>query len=119
MNSGHQIIGKACLASFAALLLSYGFCASNAVAEEQLRTETVKFADLNVGTSEGVQALYTRIHAAAGRVCFQTDPVMKAAALSCAKTAEAKAVEKLNLPSLTAYYRTKTGKYAAPLSAKR
>jgi UrcA family protein len=34
-----------------------------------VRSETVKFQDLNVGTPAGVEALYGRIHSAAVRVC--------------------------------------------------
>jgi len=40
-------------------------------------------------------------------------------ARSCAKDAEAKAIGRLNLPQLTAFYRVKTGDHTQPLSANR
>jgi UrcA family protein len=104
-----------------ATLLTCVWGASSAFADEQVRSEKVKFQDLNVTTPEGVQALYGRIHAAAGRVCFQSDPVLREAQSSCARKAEANAIEKLNLSQLTAYYKikTKTGDHTQPLLATR
>jgi UrcA family protein len=103
----------------AAMLLTYVGGASSAFADEQVRSERVKFQDLNVTTQEGVQALYGRIHAAAKRVCSETDPVLRSAEVSCARKAEANAIEKLNLSQLTAYYKTKTGDHTQPLVAAR
>jgi UrcA family protein len=104
-----------------AMLLTCVWGAYSANADEQVRSERVKFQDLNVDTPQGVQALYGRIHTAAKRVCSQTDPVLQAAEGSCAKTAESNAIEKLNLPQLTAYYqvKTKTGDHTQPLVAAR
>ena len=121
MNSRIKTANPMPLAFSAAMLLACVWAASTAFAGEQVHFETVKFADLNVNTSEGVQALYGRIHAAAGRVCTatSTDPIDQFGARSCAKKAEAKAVETVNLPQLTAFYRTKTGNQAQPLTAKR
>ena len=59
----------------AALLLTGVWGASSAFGDEEVRSEKVKFQDLNVNTPEGVQALYTRIHTAAKRVCSDSDPV--------------------------------------------
>lgn len=92
-----------------AMLLMSVWAAPGAFADEPVRTETVKFYDLNVDSPAGVQALFSRIHAAAMRVCSERDPVMQAAAVSCFRKAEARAVQNLNLPQLTAYYRQKTG----------
>jgi UrcA family protein len=105
----------------AATLLACVWAMSTAFAGEQIRSETVKFQDLDVNTSEGAQTLYGRIHAAAWRVCSSTssDPFYQFGARDCAKKAEAKAVESLNLPQLTAFYRTKTGDHSQPLSASR
>ena len=102
-----------------ATLLTCVWGASSAFADEQVRSEKVKFQDLNVTTPEGVQALYGRIHAAAGRVCLQSDPVLREAQSSCARKAEANAIEKLNLSQLTAYYKIKTGDHTQPLLATR
>jgi UrcA family protein len=119
MSSSHPIIGKACLASCAALLLSCALCLSNAVAEDLPRSETVKFGDLEMSTYAGVEALYMRIHAAAQRVCWETDPLLQIAEYHCVRKAETRAVEKVNLPSLTAYYRTRNAKHAELLRAQR
>ncbi len=119
MSSNHQIINNPFVAYCAAVLLASVLAVPNALADEQLRTETVKFQDLNVGTPAGVEALYRRIHSAAERVCSQSDPVMRAAVGSCARTAEAKAIEKVNQPLLTAYYRMKTGDRTETITARR
>jgi UrcA family protein len=110
---------KSFLAHSIAVFLACVPLVSNALAEEPVRSETVKFADLNVATSAGAETLYSRIHAAAKRVCSQTDPVAAPSVMPCVRRAEAKAIEKLNLPSLTAYYRMKTGQHAETTVAKR
>ena len=119
MSSSVKIAIRMPLAFPAAMLLACVWAGSTASADEPVRSETVKFQDLNVSTSEGVQTLYGRIHAAAWRVCSGTDPLYQMGARNCAKNAEAKAIEKLNLPQLTAFYRVKTGNHAQPLSANR
>ena len=121
MNSSVKTASRIILAVQAAMLLAVITVVSNADAADQVRSETVKFADLNVNTPAGAQALYTRIRSAAYRVCYQdtSDPLTQIAATTCAKDAEARAVEKLNLPQLTAFYQMKTGKHTQPLSANR
>lgn len=94
----------------AAILLASGFATSAVFADEQLRTETVKFSDLKTDTPAGVQELYRRIHEAAKRVCDNNDPVMRLGSNACARKAEEQAIDKVNLPQLTAFYRDKTGK---------
>ena len=105
----------------AALLLAGVWGASSAFGDEEVRSEKVKFQDLNVNTQEGVQALYSRIHRAAKHVCSDSDPVLRSAAGACARAAEGNAIAKLNLPQLTAYYqvKTKTGGPNQPLVAAR
>jgi UrcA family protein len=109
------------LAVAAAMLLTCMWGASSAIADEQVRSETVKFHDLNVDTPDGVRALYGRIHAAAKRVCSESDPALREAAGFCERKAEANAIGKLNLSQLTAYYKikteTKTGDHKQPLVA--
>ena len=121
MNSSVKIANRIPLAIPAAMLLACIWAASTAFAGEQVRSETVKFPDLNVSTSEGVQALYGRIHAAAWHVCSTTsaDPYFQRQARECARKAEAKAIETVSLPQLTAFYRMKTGEQTQPLSANR
>src|SRR5262249_13157158 len=101
------------------VLLTSMWAAPGAFAEEPLRSETVKFPDLNVDTPSGAQTLYSRIHEAAKRVCEQRDPVMQAGVLSCIRKTEANAIQYLNLPQLTAYYQGKTGNRSQPVIAQR
>lgn len=83
-----------------------------------VRSETVKFADLNLGTASGVQVLYKRIHAAAERVCEQP-PGESQAVKACAAKAEREAISKVNVPLLTAFYQSKTGTQAPTIIANR
>ena len=121
MNSNIKTTIRIPLALSTAMLLTCVWAGSSAFADEQVRSETVKFHDLNVETPDGVQALYGRIHAAAKRVCSDDDPVMRQAVAACARKAEGNAIEKLNLSQLTAYYKikTKTGDHTQPLVAAR
>jgi UrcA family protein len=120
MNSNIKNVDRRSLAFSTAMLLACVWAVSTAYAGEELRSQTVKFQDLNVNTPEGVRALYGRIHAAAWQVCSSTgDPIEQFAARTCARKAEAKAIETVNLPQLTAFYQTKTGDRTQPLSASR
>jgi UrcA family protein len=121
MNSNVKTANRIALAFSTAMLLACAVIVSSAFADDQVRSETVKFADLNVNTPAGVGALYERIHSAARRVCSETgsDPFLPVAAAACARKAEAQAIETLGLPPLTAYYQMKTGNHAQPLAANR
>jgi len=119
MNSNVKTESRIPVAFSIAVLLACTAIVSSAFADDQVRSETVKFADLNVNTPAGAETLYTRIHWAAKRVCPESEPVLRAAAAACARKAEAQAIEKLSLPQLTAYYQMKTGKHTEPLSANR
>jgi len=119
MNSNVKTENRIPVAFSIAMLLACVCVVSSAFADDQVRSETVKFADLNVNTPAGAEALYTRIHGAAKRVCSQIDQVLVAADSTCARKAEAQAIEKLSLPQLTAYYQMKTGKHIEPFSASR
>ena len=91
--------------------------AFNAQAGE-VRTETVKFSDLNLGAPAGVEALYGRIHAAAQHVCDQPYPKM-AEVRRCMAKAESDAIGKVNVPLLTAFYQQKTGSHPQTITANR
>jgi UrcA family protein len=71
------------------------------LADDQIRTENVQFQDLNLSTPVGVEALRSRIHFAAKRVCSQPAQWQRTSAAACARDAEAKALETLGLPTLT------------------
>jgi UrcA family protein len=118
MSSNVKTPNRVGLAIATAMALA-GMVVSTANANEQVRTETVKFDDLNVDTPSGAQALYTRIHWAAQRVCSETDPIQQLAAKACVRKAEARAIEKLSLPQLTAFYQMKTGSQPQSLIANR
>jgi UrcA family protein len=119
MNSNVRTASYIPCAISTAMLLTCVWAFSSASADEQVRSERVKFHDLNVDTSEGVQALYGRIHAAAKRVCSESDPIMREASAACARKAEGNAIGKLSLPQLTTYYKTKNGDHTQALIAAR
>jgi len=119
MNSNVTAARRGCLAISTAILLSCACVAAPASAGEQVRTETVTFRDLDVTGPEGVRVLFDRIHAAAKRVCSTSDPMLQVAAYICISKAEAGAVNKVNLPQLTAYYSSKHGDKPQPLIAAR
>jgi UrcA family protein len=98
--------------------LACGLVAFDAHAGDDVRAETVKFADLNVDTAAGVEALYGRIHAAAWHVCQQPGRELPAATI-CMSRAESDAVGKVNAPLLTAYYQKKTGSNPPTIIASR
>lgn len=119
MNSNAKTGRRGCRAISTALLLSCLCVAAGALADGQPRSETVRFPDLNVATPEGAQALFNRIHAAANRVCSENDPILRLGATVCARKAEANAIAALNLPQLTAYYKSRNGDHTQPLIAAR
>jgi UrcA family protein len=117
MNSIVKTANRTIIAYGTAMLLACVLVASNAYADDA-RSETVKFADLNVNNPAGVEALYRRIHAAALRVCAQ--PAGEEAGVRpCVTKAESEAIGKLSLPLLTAFYEKKTGSRPQAFTAKR
>ena len=85
---------------------------------------TVSYADLNVKSPAGVEALYKRIKKAAYEVCqiptgthqIKIESELKA----CKADAIDRAVQQSNLPSLTALHQSKTGRTVdAPQYADR
>jgi UrcA family protein len=117
MNSIVKTANRTIIAYSTAVWLACVLVASNAYADD-VRSETVKFAELDVNKPAGVEALYSRIHAAALRVCAQ--PAGEAAAIrSCVTKAESEAIGKLSLPLLTAFYEKKTGSRPQAFTAKR
>jgi len=118
MKSNVKTVSRPILGYAAAMWLACGLVASNAHAGEEAYSETVKFADLNLSSPEGVEALYGRIHAAARRVCDQ--PAGEQAGIwGCMKKAESEAIGKVNVPLLTAFYQKKTGSLPQTIIANR
>jgi UrcA family protein len=118
MNSNVKCVNRTTLGYAVAMALASVLVASNAHADEPVRSETVKFADLDLGTSAGVEALYTRIHAAARRVCDQLAGE-QAAVGGCMTKAESSAIGRVNTPLLTAFYQKKTGTQPQTITANR
>jgi UrcA family protein len=90
-------------------------------AGEPLRT-TVSYADLNLSSKAGAEAMYRRLQAAAVRVC----PVSSFVALrevmeqkACVQQAIAGAVAQVNSPLLTRVHREKLGQSEATLLARK
>ena len=118
MNSNVKTANRSILGYTSAMLLACVLVAFNARAGDRGPSETVKFADLNLGSQAGVEALYQRIHAAAWRVCRQPAGE-EAAARSCEKRAESDAIGKVNAPLLTAFYQQKSGSHPQTITANR
>jgi UrcA family protein len=118
MNSNVKSDNRNVFGYAAAMWLACVLVAFNAHAGDQVRSETVKFADLNLSSAAGVQALYGRIHSAARRVCEQ--PAGEQAAVrTCMAKAESEAIGKVNAPLLTAFYQNKTGSHPQTITANR
>ncbi len=118
MNSNEKTDKRSILGYATAMALACVLAAFNAHADDQVRSETVKFADLNLGAPAGVEALYRRIHTAARHVCEQ--PRLEfPAARACMTKAESEAIAKVNVPLLTAFYQKKTGSLPQTIIAKR
>jgi UrcA family protein len=74
---------------------------------------TVKYGDLNLGNSQGVATLYSRIQAAAKNVCWQFEGsgIQNTVERNrCVDKAISGAVTKVNNSALSAMYGEKTGK---------
>jgi UrcA family protein len=115
------LTGAASLFGVFALITAVSLAFSTARADEAPPSRTVGFADLNLSTEAGAAALYRRIQAAARSVCpgDDTTPELEriAARHRCIEDAVTRAVRKVNIESLSAYYTTKTGHLVANLAA--
>jgi UrcA family protein len=84
-----------------------GAFSTSANATEVPPSKIVRFSDLNITNIEGAKVLYSRIHAAARKVCqlsAGTDPFLRLGAKTCIDTAIDNAVRKVNAPVLTALH---------------
>ena len=116
MNSNVKAVDST-VGYVAAMWLACVLIAFNAHAGDS-RSETVKFADLNLDTQAGAETLYQRIHAAALRICDQ--PAGEQAAVrGCTTKAESNAISQVNVPLLTAFYQKKTGTPPQTITANR
>lgn len=73
----------------------------------------VRYDDLNLATTAGVNKLYQRISAAARQVCpdiYSRDPHIVLAAQHCQAAAVAKAVSEVNSPSLAMLHASRSSR---------
>lgn len=103
----------------AAVLLVCILATAAAIGAEALSTrETVRYQEVDLAAPANTASLYSRIHSAALRVC--TSGRRKTAELdedNCARSAEARAVAKINVDTLTAYFEAQVGQTAPTLAA--
>jgi len=73
----------------------------------QVRSETVKFADLNTANAEGAAALYHRLNSAAKSVCRDLAPDRQLGQMrsyaNCVHVALSNAIADVDRPAVTAY----------------
>lgn len=113
----HRLSGGLCAFGIAALCAGT-LPAAHANDRDQGRliegeSTVVKFADLNLQTPEGVEALYRRIQHAASKVCWDAQDIhilTDIARRECVEQAVARAVSDVNNRYLTALYTRKTSK---------
>jgi UrcA family protein len=93
-------------AVLAACILSGSFAVAHAATPaDELPTVVVSYGDLDLGSANGVHTLYSRIAAAASRVCpYQDamDPERVALFKSCRDAAIGRAVSEIKSPQLAA-----------------
>jgi UrcA family protein len=86
------------------------FTAAHAAGNETQRSETVRYADLNLDSTAGASTLYQRLRHAAADVCTELTGDAEFAALPlyryCLTRALSDAVATVNHPVVTAYAQT-------------
>jgi UrcA family protein len=110
-NPSARLRGFIATAIFSALASTFA-AVCTAADSSDTRSETVKYADLNVSNPEGAAALYRRIAAAANNVCrsFELDSRYigsQAGLNACVRKAIADAVTKVGRPELFTVYNSK------------
>lgn len=105
------IIAKSIVAiSLVAALTGFSVSAHAATSAVKVRSVTVRYAELDLAKPQGVEALYMRIGGAARRVCRADSSLRlrdRANSSSCHQDAIGRAIEQVNLPTLTDLHRAK------------
>ncbi len=119
MNKLSATTQLSCLVAAAIFAIAAPGAASADIASDQPQSPgtVVKYADLNVATTQGALTLYSRIHFAALGECSRFDHGDASSKLhkqTCVKQAIQDAVTRANLPALSAVYVAKT-RTAAPV----
>jgi UrcA family protein len=106
-----QVIGACALAS-----VLIGSRATYAGTVEQLPTETVRYADLDLDSRSDVETLFRRITFAAGEVCKEYERggsyLPTAAYQACIRNAVSGAVRMVDSALLTVYYRERDDRHS-------
>jgi UrcA family protein len=113
-----QITAKLITRLFGTALIAVAMLGGQAFADgppSQGHSTVVKFGDLNLDSSQGVAALYRRIHNAAMKVCGlpsgdELFREVRAQENKCVVDAEVRAIGHINNVALEAYYSKKTGR---------
>jgi UrcA family protein len=111
LTTSTRLRGILATAAFGALISSWASLASASDATDSPQA-TVKYADLNVSSSQGAATLYDRIRVAAHKVCQPVDSrnlALMPRTEACVRKAIADAVKTVNQPSLFAVYNAKNG----------
>jgi UrcA family protein len=117
MNSTKTLstMGAALLAAYLSVL---GAPAQAADVNDRMPRSAVSFADLNIGSPQGIATLYSRLTDAARSVCGDMNGsrllVEVLGRESCQKEALQRAVLKANMPALTNLYAQKSGHTPGP-----
>lgn len=103
---------SAALAALTACLLTGAAAAHASAAADAVPAVTVRYADLNLATAQGADALYARIVSAARQVCLRDRLDLRDLhGLERVKACEARAIEQavhaVNSPRLAALYGTR------------
>jgi UrcA family protein len=115
MNTITSTHRRALVASAILSALAFSFATMSRANDDTAPAQVVvKFADLNVSTSQGAAALYRRIHNAAASVCSHMyanviDEEYRSHKNACLQTVIGEAVIKVNRPELSAVYASKFG----------
>ena len=101
------------IAAFGALISGSAGVAAETDSRADIPSVTVRYADLDLNTSAGVEVLYARLRAASRAVCNVEErrPLVEVmAAKSCYLQVLGTAVDEAKLPTLTALYRVENGR---------
>jgi UrcA family protein len=90
-----------------ALVAASSFGIARADTPSEARSETVRFADLNINNSPGAEILYRRLNVAATNVCRELEPgrslALVASHRACIHAALSKALADVGNPVVLAY----------------
>jgi len=104
IRSKHALVS----AAISMLALAGAPTITHAAPVTDVQSRVVRFDDLNLSTSAGIQALYSRIRSAAQEVCgpetVSGTRLASSAWRDCVSTAVYQAVRSVHSPSLSAYF---------------